>query len=94
MNRGSQPWRSFADASRAAGGESPDELGQPQPIPWLSEFPEQVHAVFLQLIWKRWATATILAALLVLTALLLSQRPSGTADATPPAPRITIPVAP
>lgn len=93
MNRGPQPWQRFAEASRASGQEPRDESQASTPIPWLSGFPEQVHAMFLLLIWKRWTAAAILASLAVLAGLLLFPRP-GTAEATPPAPRIPVPAAP
>ena len=94
MNSGPKSWQRFAEASRPHGQEAPGETAPDEPIPWLSGFPEQVHSVFVQLAWKRWAALAILASLVVLTVLLLKQTPGGTAESAPSSPRIPVPVAP
>lgn len=95
MNSGPKSWQRFAEASRARSQEAPGESAQrAEPIPWLSGFPEQVHAVFVQLAWKRWAAVAIIASVVLLAVMLLKQSPGGTADSAPPSPRIPVPVAP
>jgi hypothetical protein len=94
MNSSPKSWQRLAAASRPRGQEAPGEAAPAEPIPWLSGFPEQVHTVFVQLAWKRWAAAAILASLVLLAVLLLKQTPGGTAESAPPSPRIPVPVAP
>jgi hypothetical protein len=93
MSDGTHTWKRFAAAVRQLDAETAQtgDPAQAASIPWLADLPAQVEALWMRLIWKRWAVAATCVSLAVLGACFLASAPE---SLSAPVPRISIPPAP